>query len=515
MELPYSTEVRPTFEDPPQKQFCYFCDTIFLKQVISLASFSQNQPTITSVLGRLFLCVVAVSLSIGAFAQDFSQEQTYEISLRGEPVGYCSVLALPRPDGEPGLLIETNRETSFQGPSGTNRVRTVTRTWLSATNDSDRVQITQFSAGRTHAITVTPKEDELLLEIANSGVFSTQSLKRPLSSVFVGDVLAYLPVMNTGLPEASLTTLCPSTLKLTTSPILDLGLSRQNLTGNEELVRELSLRDSTSQNSIFVADNGEVAGLRTSSGFELRGVAAVPVMPEAQAPNLATVFSLATATPVAKPRQVRFAQVRFENVDAAIFPSLEGQTVRQDGNDTVLEVTAITRRSTAAVSAKAGDFTKELASEAMLPVHDPLIAATAKKIVAEESTPLGAAKKIRAWVFRHLQTESRVGIARNAVEVLNSGEGMCRDASVLAATLCRSVGIPTKLVGGLICDGDAYRYHAWIEVRNGAHWIPLDPSVKSSAFDAMHIKLTEGTYGEAFNIPVVRATKVTVELVRY
>lgn len=466
-------------------------------------------------LGRLFLCVVAVSLSLGAIAQDFSHEQTYEISLRGEPVGFCSVLALPRPDGEPGLLIETNRETSFSGPTGTNRVRTVTRTWLSASNDSDQVQITQFSAGRTHSITVTPQANELMLEIANSGIFSKQTLKRPESSVFVGDVLAYLPVMNTGLPESSLTTICPSTLKLTTSPILDLGISRQNLTGSNAMVRELSLRDSNSQNSIFVADNGEVAGLRTSSGFELRGVAAVPVLPEVQAPNLANILSLATSAPVAKPRQVRFAQVRFAGVDASTFPGSDSQIVRQDGDDTVLEVRTATRRTSSSPAQPNQDFQKELDAEALLPVHDPLIIATAKKIVADETSPLASARKVRAWVFRHLQTESRIGISRNAVEVLKSGEGMCRDAAVLAATLCRSLKIPTKLVGGLICDGDAYRYHAWIEVQSGSDWVPLDPSLKSATFDAMHVKLTEGSYGEAFNIPIVRATKVTVELVRY
>ncbi|MBL8048087.1 MAG: transglutaminase domain-containing protein [Chthonomonas sp.] len=469
------------------------------------------------VLGRLFLGFVSLVLGASAVAQNFSREQSFVISWQGSPVGHCSVRVLNRPDKEPGHLIETTRVTTIATTTGTNEVRTTTQTWMDEANDSDRIQIVQVSAGRRHTVNIHCNNRSLQVDVANGDVLFHRDLPRPANSVLVGDVLSYLPILNEGMPQPNLTTICPTTLKLTTAPIVDLGVSQVMAFGGHEL-RELSLQDSSSVNSIYVNPSGEVAGLRTSMGMEFRESNAIPVEPEASAPNLARILALQLDRPIEKPRKVRAATFRLSGTTTLQLPNDRTQTATIDGNDTIVTLAAKAARASQSLPIGAYDpekFQPFLAEESLLPVNHPDIQRVAKKLIGEDTNSLVVARRIRAWVNGHMTADSTIGVARNAVEILKSGEGVCRDAAVLAATLMRASGIPAKLVGGLIADGQELRYHAWVEAFNGREWIPLDPSNQDGFFDATHIKITAGSVEEAFNIRVVRAAKVSLELVRY
>lgn len=73
---------------------------------------------------------------------------------------------------------------------------------------------------------------------------------------------------------------------------------------------------------------------------------------------------------------------------------------------------------------------------------------------------------------------------KTAVDVLETGTGVCRDFQHLAVTLCRALGIPARYVSGYISDvgfpsdapGD---FSAWFEVYLGGKW---------RTFDARHNK---------------------------
>jgi transglutaminase-like putative cysteine protease len=73
---------------------------------------------------------------------------------------------------------------------------------------------------------------------------------------------------------------------------------------------------------------------------------------------------------------------------------------------------------------------------------------------------------------------------KTAVDVLESGTGVCRDFQHLAVTLCRALGIPARYVSGYISDigfptdapGD---FSAWFEAYLGGRW---------RTFDARHNK---------------------------
>jgi len=55
------------------------------------------------------------------------------------------------------------------------------------------------------------------------------------------------------------------------------------------------------------------------------------------------------------------------------------------------------------------------------------------------------------------------------------GAGDCNEHAVLLAALGRAVGVPTRLVAGVVYVDGAFLYHAWCEVWLG-EWVAVDPA---------------------------------------
>jgi hypothetical protein len=94
-----------------------------------------------------------------------------------------------------------------------------------------------------------------------------------------------------------------------------------------------------------------------------------------------------------------------------------------------------------------------------------------------------------------------VGYA-SAVEALDSRQGDCTEHAVLLAALCRSLGIPAKVVTGLMYTDDeqgalgasagagVFAPHAWVCVWSGGRWVPLDAAM---GYDVTHLALGVGS----------------------
>jgi transglutaminase-like putative cysteine protease len=58
--------------------------------------------------------------------------------------------------------------------------------------------------------------------------------------------------------------------------------------------------------------------------------------------------------------------------------------------------------------------------------------------------------------------------------------------------MARAVGIPTKLVAGLVyMEGLGFLYHSWAESYADG-WVTVDPTFNQVGVDTTHIKLVEG-----------------------
>lgn len=140
---------------------------------------------------------------------------------------------------------------------------------------------------------------------------------------------------------------------------------------------------------------------------------------------------------------------------------------------------------------------------------DQRIRATAKRIVGHEKSAYAAARKIVAWVYKHVQSDYGASADR-ATDVLRQMKGDCTEHSLLAETLLRAAGIPARRVDGLIYvmndDGvPALYWHEWVEAYVG-EWTQLDPTFGEPVADATHLAL--GNEGNAEITPLIGALKV-------
>jgi transglutaminase-like putative cysteine protease len=132
--------------------------------------------------------------------------------------------------------------------------------------------------------------------------------------------------------------------------------------------------------------------------------------------------------------------------------------------------------------------------------------------------PWQKASAINRWVHQNVRDKNfRIAFAA-ASEVARNLSGDCTEHSVLAAAMCRAVGVPARVAVGLIYvdEHEGFGFHMWDEVFVNNRWVAIDPSWDQTTVDAVHIKLSDSSLDgvapfEAF-LPVAAVVgKITIE----
>ncbi len=123
-----------------------------------------------------------------------------------------------------------------------------------------------------------------------------------------------------------------------------------------------------------------------------------------------------------------------------------------------------------------------------VPSDDPQMRALAEKIVKGANTDFEKMARLTKWVNHYIEYDpSMVGKYLDAYEILKERRGVCVEYSTLFATLARSLGYPTRFVGGLAEGEHGITGHMWVEVYLG-RWVPFDPTWGlGGSMDATHI----------------------------
>ena len=117
----------------------------------------------------------------------------------------------------------------------------------------------------------------------------------------------------------------------------------------------------------------------------------------------------------------------------------------------------------------------------------------ARKIAAGAGTNFDAAKAIVHWVTGEISYNPRTV---SADECLSNKSGDALSRSRLAVELMRSLGVPARILGGLLYTNDgAFVQHHWIEVdlTSSEGWIAMDPLTgETEGIGAAHVALWRG-----------------------
>jgi len=133
-----------------------------------------------------------------------------------------------------------------------------------------------------------------------------------------------------------------------------------------------------------------------------------------------------------------------------------------------------------------------LGSSVAVPSDHPRIKSLARDIADGATNHTAQARAIVAWLQKNIAQEPNDVFS--ALDVLDTRKAECQGHTFLYAALARSLGIPTRVVNGIVYSDDyaGFYYHTWAESLLDDGWIAVDPTFGQIGADATHVKLIEG-----------------------
>lgn len=155
------------------------------------------------------------------------------------------------------------------------------------------------------------------------------------------------------------------------------------------------------------------------------------------------------------------------------FASADQHVVSMTPHQVVLEITRAGLSGALDTSAATAE---DLEPNALVQSDLPQIKAAAREAVGGETDPWKAALRLQTWTSRHMTFDAGIAIAP-ASELIRDKHGTCMGYSILLASLARADGIPARIRMGYVYYEGIWGGHAWVEVRAGGRWLPLDATV--------------------------------------
>ena len=206
-------------------------------------------------------------------------------------------------------------------------------------------------------------------------------------------------------------------------------------------------------------------------------------------------------------------------------PSTDSQTVRPFANGRVIVTVKPVRAPASTTFPYKGRNLQAL--EALKPTRylesdNDMIIFLARQAVGDSKDAAEAVRRIESFVAEYItEKDFSVGYA-TAAEVAVSRQGDCSEHAVLTAAMCRAVGIPARVVSGLLYVEEfagrrnVFGGHAWNQAYVGNKWVDLDASKATREFGPGYIALAVGNgdpadfFGMVSTLGYFKIEKITI-----
>jgi len=176
------------------------------------------------------------------------------------------------------------------------------------------------------------------------------------------------------------------------------------------------------------------------------------------------------------------------------------RVLEKTANYVVLEVTRVEPAMTTATRPEQADAATGpyLSANALLQSDDAEIQRIAGQVAGNEHNAWRAAEALQRWTHDNMHFDLGIAIAP-ASEVARNRRGTCFGYAMMLGSLTRAVGIPSRVRMGYVYAGGIWGGHAWVDVKIGDQWIPLDSAVyapgsaDAARFSFFTSSLEEGT----------------------
>lgn len=124
---------------------------------------------------------------------------------------------------------------------------------------------------------------------------------------------------------------------------------------------------------------------------------------------------------------------------------------------------------------------------------DPLVRKLTLDAVGSEKNTRAKLARIKRWMGKSVHGCYEVAFA-TADEVARTLEGDCSEMGVLAAAMCRVIGVPSRVAFGLVYDPEHQGFggHLWCEVYLDGHWETFDTTDVVDRLHAAYLRV--GSY---------------------
>ncbi len=142
------------------------------------------------------------------------------------------------------------------------------------------------------------------------------------------------------------------------------------------------------------------------------------------------------------------------------------------------------------------------ASSTFIDWQNDLTRAQAAEAVRALPPGAGAWQKAQAverWVHSRMKPAEFSQTMASCSETSRTLGGDCTEYAMLAAGMCRAVGVPSRTALGLVYAPDrqgrgTLAYHMWFEVLVDAEWLALDATLGLGGVGPGHLKITEASW---------------------
>lgn len=397
------------------------------------------------------------------------------------------------------------------------KIQMVSSTWTDAAGQPERMTFAMSSGGRTQRVDASFGPKSVVALIDNSGTKSRKILTRPTGGPTVDDPMTI--VLNGGMKKGNARTffvLDPTTVSFVKNQVRVVGTASTTVRGKTVSGTLIEIADPRATTKVYVDSKGDIIKAEGPIGIEMIPIGRKEALGKSAAysPSLDLAYSTSIKPnrPIHDPAHIAHLRLRISGRDLTSIPSGEFQTVTRDGDGWIVDVHPPQIRADDGMSVEDARKSKpEWAKASMnLPSNSKRFLNLAHRITVNQTKARSAAFAVRRWVYEHMRGNAGIGVLRDANEVLDSMEGVCRDYAVLTVTLLRSSGIPARIASGIVNWDGTFYYHAWAEAWDGKHWIAIDSTSDDDQVSAAHIKLGEGSVEDAFAFTFLDKAKIEV-----
>lgn len=391
-------------------------------------------------------------------------------------------------------------------------------TWLDSNGKPILMNFTINSGGRTQTVKALFTTSDIHVTVVSTAGAKTQKvIPLPTDAEVVDDALSTLLESKTKVGTSRFYYVFdPMKASLSKSEIVLKGPAMTTVNGKQVKGTKVEIDDADIQSYAYVTPKGDLIRYDGPMGIEMYPETKAEALKEKSGAgdtviDLATVSSLKPDKAIPDIGTVKELKLRITGHNLSSLPSDTHQTVTKSGDSWVVDVHPVGFGNSKETITAAGQAKSAWVKPSFnIPSDSATFKALASRLIGDATTVQEAAKRVHDYVYDTMKPNAGIGVLRDATEILNTKEGVCRDYAVLTATLLRAAGVPSRLVSGLVYEEGSFYYHAWVEVWDGITWVGVDSTLPSGKLTAGHIQLAQGNVEEAFTFTFLDRVKVEV-----